>query len=978
MEENNSLLNSLKTGFINQYVESSREYRPQLLTNNPKEGIKVLSTLMRELESCDEFWFSTAFITSGGVATLINTLVDLSARGVKGKILTSQYLNFTEPEALRRLLNFENIELRIATQGSLHSKGYLFKKEGVFSLIIGSSNLTQNALSTNKEWNLKISAANESELIRSATEEFQKEFGAAKVVTNDYLVDYETLWKAKEKLSSKFLEQSMEQLAVDVKPNLMQCEALDNLETLRAQGKNKALIISATGTGKTYLSAFDVKRQNPKRFLFVVHRYNIAKKAKNTFASLLGHKHRMGMYSGKKLQSDKDYLFATIQTISKKEHYEKFDPSHFDYIVIDETHRAGAESYLRIMNYFKPKFLLGMTATPERTDGADIFQMFDYNIAYEIRLHRALEEEMLSPFHYYGITDLTINGEEIDDNTEFNKLTSKERLDRIIEKAEFYGCDDGEVRGLIFCSRKDICISLSSEFNLRKYKNRNYRTVALTGDSSEEDRSYAIECLESDNPDKKIDYIFSVDIFNEGIDIPRVNQIIMLRPTQSAIIFVQQLGRGLRKINNKSYLTVLDFIGNYSNNYLVPIALYGDNSYNKDTLRKFMSSGSSLIPGVSTVNFDKISKERIYNSIDSARMTLKRDLKKDYKMLKYKLGRIPSMMDFIEHGSRDPMLYVACSKSYFNFVAEQELEYSDTLDQDKIRLLELFSSEINNAKRIEESFLIRELIKKPLLEIQEVRNSIEKVYGYLPNEHTIISAIDNLNFKFITERYNGKLEPVNKVYGYETVRFNGNTVMLSPWFKEQLRNKIFEDFLNDSLDCALDSWNRKFKLNSFQDGFLLYEKYSRKDVFRNLNWEKNPVALNVGGYMISPDNSNCPIFVNYHKAEDISNSTKYEDHFLNPMEFMWMSKSKRNLNSNDVVTIRSHEKNKIRLPLFIKKSNDEGDEFYYMGNVIPVKESFEETLMDNDEGKKVSVVRVKFDMETPVEQNIYDYITDSI
>ena len=260
--------------------------------------------------------------------------------------------------------------------------------------------------------------------------------------------------------------------------------------------------------------------------------------------------------------------------------------------------------HTKIINYFKPKFLLGMTATPERTDGADIFKIFNYNIAYEIRLNQALSEEMLCPFHYYGVTDLTINNEEVNDLTEFNLLTAKERVNRIIEAAEKYGCDDGNVRGLVFCSRNEIASKLSNLFNENGYK-----TFALCGKSSEEERRNAIDLLESNNNDEKLDYIFTVDIFNEGIDIPKVNQIIMLRPTQSAIIFVQQLGRGLRKNKFKNYLTVIDFIGNYDNNYLVPIALYGDTSYNKDNLRKMISNGSNFIPGCSTVNFDFVSKK---------------------------------------------------------------------------------------------------------------------------------------------------------------------------------------------------------------------------------------------------------------------------------------------------------------------------------------------------------------------------------
>jgi superfamily II DNA or RNA helicase len=272
-----------------------------------------------------------------------------------------------------------------------------------------------------------------------------------------------------------------------------------------------------------------------------------------------------------------------------------------------------------------------MTATPERTDGFDIFKQFNHDIAYEIRLQKALEEDMLCSFHYYGITDVIVEERSLKEDVAFNLLVSEERVNKVIEKATLYGCDNGCVRGLIFCSSIKESKALSDAFN-----KKGYRTVALSGEDSEEKRATAITRLESSNETEKIDYIFTVDIFNEGIDIPKVNQIILLRPTQSAIIFVQQLGRGLRKADDKAYLTVIDFIGNYSNNYMVPIALFGDTTYNKDTLRKLMKRGSSLIPGASTINFDKIARERIFKAIDTANLSLRRDLIKDIKLVRYR------------------------------------------------------------------------------------------------------------------------------------------------------------------------------------------------------------------------------------------------------------------------------------------------------------------------------------------------------
>ncbi|MEI6021627.1 MAG: DUF3427 domain-containing protein, partial [Bacteroidota bacterium] len=769
---------SLKSGFIDHQIPAYTPYLPQFLVNDKKEGKKILSTLIQSLNNCQEFWFSVAFVTTSGVATLIETLIALEKKGIKGKILVSQYLNFTQPEALRRLLQFKNIELKISVEDAFHSKGYLFKNEQVYDLIIGSSNLTASALCSNIEWNLKITATPLSQIIFNAIQEFTSEYEKATKVDLAFINNYEVLYNKQVDYSKRVKTELLISNQREIVPNAMQVEALGNIQHLRNQGKKKALLISATGTGKTYLSAFDVKKFKPKKFLFVVHRLNIAQAAMRAYQSIFGNSIKMGVYSGNTKELEADYIFSTIQTISKEDNLAQFSAVHFDYIVIDETHRAGADSYIRLLEHFKPQFLLGMTATPERTDGADVFKLFNYNIAYEIRLHRALDENILSPFHYYGVTDISVNGEILTENADFNLLTSKERIGRILEKANIYGTDNGKVRGLIFCSKIEESEALSKGFNARGLK-----SIALSGESSEEQRATAINNLESEANELK--YIFTVDIFNEGIDIPSVNQIIMLRPTQSAIVFVQQLGRGLRKLENKSYLTVIDFIGNYSNNFLVPIALYGDTTYNKDTLRKLMASGSSLIPGTSTINFDRISKEKIYQAIDQANMQLRRDLVHDYKLLKFKLGRLPMMMDFLNHGSRDPFLYVKYSRSYFNFICIAEEDTKLKLSSTEKELLELFSQEINNSKRVEESTILKYLIDDGEIKTTSLKALLIKEYGYSINNETIESCIINLNFQFIRKEK-------------KIARLSNDKIAIDADLMKAIKNVTFREFLLDS------------------------------------------------------------------------------------------------------------------------------------------------------------------------------------
>lgn len=938
---------SIQTGFIDKSINSEVLYRPELLVNKKVPKVKVLSTIIGELESCESFFISVAFVTTGGVATLMNTLIYLEQRNVKGRVLVSQYLNFTQPEALKRLLKFKNIELRIATKENSHSKGYLFKTQDYYNLIVGSSNLTDTALTTNKEWNLKVSALYDSEIVDKVIGEFEDDFNKGTVVTTDFINEYEDTYNKQRLFNSKLVTKQV--VTNRITPNSMQQEALNNINNLRKANKNKALLISATGTGKTYLSAFDAKAFNAKKLLFIVHRLNIAKKALETFQNVFGDSKSMGLYSGSKRELDKDFVFSTVQTISKENHLKNFDKNLFDYIIIDESHRSGADSYLRLINYFTPKFLLGMTATPERTDGNDIFSLFDHNIAYEIRLNRAMEEDMLSPFHYFGVTDLSINNELIENKSDFNLLAANERVDKVIEKAQLYGCDNGIVRGLVFCSRKEEAKVLSNKFNERGFK-----TVALSGDNSEEERNDAIERLESDNIHEKIDYIFTVDIFNEGIDIPKVNQIIMMRPTDSSIIFIQQLGRGLRKTEGKHYLTIIDFIGNYTNNYLIPIALYGDTSYNKDKLRKLITEGSREIPGCSTINFDEISKEKIFKSIDKAKMDRLADLRKDYELLKFKLGKIPMMLDFIDHGSRDPYLFVKSVKSYFNFVNKVEKNFEHTLSVKMIKLLELFSLEINNSKRVEESIILKELIQGNELNISKLRRIINEKYAYELSLKTIESCIGNINFSFV--RKDEKI-----------IKLVSDKINFYPEFYSLLSNDVFRTFLIDSIEYSIRSFDFNYDKSLYSNGLIRYNKYSRKDVCRLLNWAKD-ISSTVYGYRTN--NGVTPCFVTYKKSKDIEDTIKYNDHFVSPSIFVWESRSNRKLESKEIQNVINSDS----ILLFVKKEDSEGTEFYFMGDVSIIKDSVEQSVMPDS---KKPIVHFKFQLEYPVMDNLYEYITDS-
>ena len=948
--------NCLRKGFIDYKITATDDYIPRLITNNPAREEKVLDKILAQLALCDSFFFSVAFVTKSGIACLKDALLELERRGVKGKILASQYLNFTEPAALRDLLKFKNLEVRMMPDGSpMHAKGYGFmmpKTGDRFedcTMIVGSSNLTGSALTSNQEWNLFLTSTENGDLLRQMRQEFDTLWQQAHGVNDAWLQLYYEIYQKNYQERKNFIPPQ------EIKPNQMQQAALDGISNIRKEHEDRALIISATGTGKTYLSAFDVRRFQPGRFLFLVHRELIAATSKTSFERVFCKPGETGLLSGTSKDRDKKYLFSTVQTMSRDEVMQSFDPAAFDYIVVDEVHRAGAPTYQKLFNYFRPKFWLGMTATPERTDGNDIFDLFHHNIAYEIRLQKALEEDLLVPFHYHGISEIEVEGKILDDHSSFSALTSEERVKHILKYADLYGSDGERVKGLVFCSKVEEAKELAQMF-----RNHGKSAQALDGSSTEAERERAIEWLEKDGfgPDY-LDYIFTVDIFNEGVDIPKVNQIIMLRPTQSAIVFVQQLGRGLRKAPHKRYIEVLDFIGNYENNFLLPIALYGDRTFNKDNVRRLLTR--NVLPGASTVHFDVITKERIFASIDKkGQLADYRELKESFKNMQHRLGRQPMMMDFVSQGDKDPYLFIEKKDTYYEFV-KSILTIPHALSEKAVATLKMVSLELAAGKRIEELVVLQELTNKAEVSAATVKAEIQQRYGYTVSDATLASVGNVLSLGFYKKTLQDK-------YQEPLVTFAAGIFTKTTALATCLVDPKFKTYFEDTLAYGVYSFEKVFcgHAEDFVGGFMRYAKYSRKDVCRILNLPADDSST-LYGYQIK--GTNCPIFVTYKKSAEINSSTKYEDQFLSPQKFSWMTRSRVHVNSDQVRTINNAATRKL---LFIQK-NKEQDDFYYIGDVTPVAEP-RETTMKDDKGKTLSVVNFLFAVDKPVDDKLYAYI----
>ncbi|MEQ2609166.1 DUF3427 domain-containing protein [Eubacterium ventriosum] len=964
----------METAYINGSLASNLKYKPGFVSNNPKEGKKVISSIEEELLRCDKFQISVAFITMGGITPLLQTLKELENKGIPGEILTTNYLDFSEPKALAKLNDLKNIKLKMydveSANNGFHTKGYIFKKEEVYRIILGSSNMTNTALTSNIEWNTKIISTEQGEIAQDIVNEFNE------LWNSEYALDFEHFYEIY-KTRYEIIKHQRQEAKKDkipsfekytLKPNSMQEEFILNLRKIMEKGEKRALLISATGTGKTYASAFAMRELGFKKVLFLVHREQILKQAKKSYENVFSSNITTGILSGNHKDINADYLFSTVQTLSRENVLSQFDENRFDCIVIDETHKAGAESYHKIINHFKPKLLLGMTASPERTDGFDIYKLFDHNIASEIRLQDALKDDLLCPFHYFGISDLTVDGREIDEKTEFRYLATEERVNHVIEKAEYFGHNGDRVKGLVFCSRNDEAKALSDAFN-----KRGYNTIALSGSNSQSEREEAVERLEMEcdvdengRPvsNQPLDYIFTVDIFNEGVDIPKVNQVIMLRPTQSAIIFVQQLGRGLRKADGKEYVVVLDFIGNYSNNFLIPIALSGDRTYNKDNVRKYVREGVRVIPGSSTIHFDEITKKKIFESIDKM-TTTKRMLTDKYNQVKYKLGRIPTILDFYKLGEIDPMLFIKYAKTYDSFLRIVDKDYNIIFTDKEEQILAFVSALIIDGKRPHELLMLKMMLEGTNIEENTFAQQLNKI-GEKFKKADYDSAIRMINLDFVTGSDATKFSDMELVSSLE---LKSGMLKRSLAFVKKLRNVRFREELENLVKYGMMRYKDMYS-NHDENNLVLYGKYSRKDVCRLMNWDRDESST-MYGYRIK--HNTCPIFVTYEKKDDISESTKYEDQFVNQQTFSWMTRNGVAIDSRESQEIINSEQSGLKIVLFIKKSDGEGTDFYYMGEVNPV--DWRQTTIKNNKGRKLPIMNFLFKLKNSVREDIYEYFT---
>ena len=807
-----------------------------------------------------------SFLMESGVKLIQKDLEEIKDKNMPIRILTGNYLNITQPSALYLLKDIlgDKVDLRFYndTKRSFHAKAYIFEKDNEGEIFIGSSNLSRSAWTSGIEWNYRIDKKTNFEDFNYFKTMFEDLFLNHSIIVNDEELErYSKTWKRpkiysninnkKEDINYVYEENRNSNITSMFEPRGAQIEALYELKKTRLDGNDKALVVAATGIGKTYLAAFDSREFN--RVLFVAHREEILKQAYESFANVRtdkwlyvikdeeklvadkeeileykvnnkttqAYEYNMGFFKNSTKETKKDIIFASVQSLGKEKYLNEryFDKDYFDYIVVDEFHHAVSKNYQNIINYFNPKFMLGLTATPDRLDNKDVFSICDYNTVYEATLKTAIDKGWLVPFRYYGIYDESVNYDKVEyKNGKYNEkelekaLSINNRAELILKHYKKYK----STRALGFCTSKS-----HAEF-MAKYFNENGVPSCAVYSSNEgeynEERSIALKKLR----DEDINVIFSVDMFNEGLDIKSIDMVMFLRPTESPTVFLQQLGRGLRKDKNKKYLNVLDFIGNFKKANLVPYLLTGESKIRESNITTIPSEED--YPEDCFIDFD-FRLIDIFDRIKKATQKIEDKIVEEFFRIKEYLGHTPSRTDMFTYMDED--LYINIKKKsklnifrdYISFLVkinEYEDTLKDTLGHEFIKFIETTSMSKTYKLPVLLAFYNNGNMKLKIND-EDLYKSFKEFYSKGSNGVDMLKDKSTSKFKTWDKKEYVKLARKNPVHflcksSSEFFYLDGDYICLNKELEKFFNN---EEFINSVKD-AIDFRTKEYYKNRFE------------------------------------------------------------------------------------------------------------------------------------------------------------------
>ncbi len=944
----------------------------ELIINEKVKFRNFFIYLKQELLNCKKFYFIVSFIRYSGIQLLISTLDELEKQGIQGEIITSVYLNITDSKALRKLLSYKNIKVKIYNNSSesFHTKAYLFEKEKYHSVVIGSSNISQSALYSAEEWNVKLTDSSFFNIYGKSLNQFEKLWHSNEAIelTQDFIDEYEKYKKSVNVQNTFDYRKTKIEQENEFVPNSMQKRILQKLKETRINGNKKGLVISATGTGKTYLAAMDIKqffeiKSNAKnklfeindkksktsniKFLFIAHREELLENAINVFSKILKiDKNEFGRIYGGLKEIDKNIIFASIQSL--RNCYNEFKPSFFDYVIVDEFHHSMSDSYLKILSYFNPKFLLGLTATPKRMDGKDILSLCDYNVVDEIGIKEALEEDLIVPFHYFGVNDYTINYDNIPyKNGKYNEkillenLLLNTRTDYIVEKISKFGFDGDELSAVAFCQNIEHAFFMKEEFSKKGYK-----SAVITANTSSNERSEILKKFKN----KKIEILCVVDILNEGIDIPTINLLLFLRPTMSSTIFIQQIGRGLRKAKNKDFVTIIDFIGNHKKDYLL-INYFSSEVDNKDTLftkkEKIINeikNQFSNIPKSCYVELDRICQNRIIEKIEKINFSSKNILKEMYLDYKVEIGK--SEDEFLQIADFDTNIELfqeLCLKMHSFYNAQLQFEDSKIFKNEneknplntteieflkylekKITLVEPFTFLIIDYLATGKEYINNSDLLNKYKEFFDIKGNFEKYY-LLNRIFEELMEDEILEKTLYGYRFSKKYEKL-----FSNGKLNEKSTIKS---NKKVNKSNFINRLKQLIYLGLNEFKRN-DLDEFNENILIsYKEYKRVELQILLD-SKVPKGSWRAGYA-NTDKDIC-LFATIDKTHIFQENLKYDNSLFADDIIQWISQPKTSHNSSVGQMFIHHKEKGFKVHIFIRKyafmNGNKTNPFIYLGN----------------------------------------------